>query len=417
LSAAFPFALGTAFALLALWALQRGARVAFVLLVVLTLAASPVAFVLLAVALAGLALARGHAAPRLVLPCATVATAGVVEILLWRVFPDGGRYPFSLEELLAACVFCCLGAALTWRVPQARALRGVFVVYLATCVIAYAVPSDVGENIARLRFVAIPLAVLVLALRDWRPLALSLAVLALALSWNLTPLLASFKRGRDDPASSAAYWRPAIRFLNARLTPSYRIEAVDTASHWPAVYLARAGIPLARGWFRQDDFPLNRLLYGKLGRRAYLAWLRDLAVRYVVLAHAPPDYSARAEAALLSSGRSGLTAVLRTRNLTIYSVPSPHELVTGAGRAEVLALQQDRVRVRVERPGDYRVAVRYSPYWRADGACVSRGHDGMLQLTARSSGVLELAFVVNASSALDALSGQVPRRCRFARRE
>src|SRR6266571_3050964 len=56
LSAAFPFALGAALALLALWGLQRGAGRRFALLALLTLAASPLAFVLLAVLLAGVAI-------------------------------------------------------------------------------------------------------------------------------------------------------------------------------------------------------------------------------------------------------------------------------------------------------------------------------------------------------------------------
>ena len=42
----------------------------------------------------------------------------------------------------------------------------------------------------------------------------------------------------------------------------------------------------------------NALLYGHLGAEAYLAWLRGLGVRYVVLANAPPDYSAEAESRL-----------------------------------------------------------------------------------------------------------------------
>src|SRR6201998_810280 len=57
LSAAFPFALGIAFALLALWALQAGARWRTVALAALTLAASPLAFLLLVVVLTGVALA------------------------------------------------------------------------------------------------------------------------------------------------------------------------------------------------------------------------------------------------------------------------------------------------------------------------------------------------------------------------
>src|SRR5262249_33904109 len=47
LSGAFPFMLGVAFGLLALCALQVGARWQFAVLVVLTVAASPVAFLLL----------------------------------------------------------------------------------------------------------------------------------------------------------------------------------------------------------------------------------------------------------------------------------------------------------------------------------------------------------------------------------
>ena len=66
--------------------------------------------------------------------------------------------------------------------------------------------------------------------------------------------------------------------LTARLA-----EAVDTAGHWGATYLAEAEIPLARGGYRQDDFPQNKVLYDELGRGPYLRWLRGLGVRYVVL--------------------------------------------------------------------------------------------------------------------------------------
>src|SRR5438445_12023688 len=51
LSAAFPFALGIAFALLSLWALQARAHSRFALLAALTLAASPLAVPLLALVL------------------------------------------------------------------------------------------------------------------------------------------------------------------------------------------------------------------------------------------------------------------------------------------------------------------------------------------------------------------------------
>ena len=59
LTSAFPFALGVSFALLALWALQARRQWLFALFVILTLASSPVALVLLGVVLLGLAAACG----------------------------------------------------------------------------------------------------------------------------------------------------------------------------------------------------------------------------------------------------------------------------------------------------------------------------------------------------------------------
>src|SRR5436309_6654177 len=98
LSAAFPFALGFAITLLAIWALQAGARWRFALLATLTLLASPLAFLLLVVVLAGVALARREALQRNWVPVAGVAMAGLLEVALWRIFPGGGRFPFSGSE-------------------------------------------------------------------------------------------------------------------------------------------------------------------------------------------------------------------------------------------------------------------------------------------------------------------------------
>ena len=97
----------------------------------------------------------------------------------------------------------------------------------------------------------------------------------------------------------------AIDYLRRNLGPDYRVEAVDTPTHSAAVYLAGADIPMARGWYRQDDFPQNEVLYDKLGAKGYLHWLRALGVRFVVLAHGTTDYSSRREAKLVRSGRAG----------------------------------------------------------------------------------------------------------------
>jgi hypothetical protein len=306
-------------------------------------------------------------------------------------------------------VFCLLGLALTWRVESARVLRFVFAGYLVACVVSYLVPSALGENIARLRYAAIPLAVLVFSLRHWRPRLVGVAALALAVSWNVSPLASSFANGGADATARPSTWPPAIAFLRSHLQPDYRVEAVDTATHSAAEYLATADIPLARGWFRQDDFPENAVLYSKLGPRAYLHWLRGLGVRYVVLAHAPPDYSARAEAQLIRSGRAGLRRVFRSRDLTIYAVPRPRPIVTGPGAPSLRALTQSRIAVAVHRGGGYRIAVRWTPYWHASDGCLGRGGDGMLRLRTRRAELVKIVFLVDASRAFEQLAGESPR--------
>ena len=410
LSGAFPFALGIALALLALWALQAGRRGRFALLTVLTLAASPVAFVLLAVVLAGIALARMPRLGEVALPLATVVLLTGVELLVLRLFPAGGRFPFSLAEFAAACIFCSLGILLTWRVRAAGELRWIYVVYLAACTTAYLVPSTLGENIARLRYVAIPMAILTLSLRRWRPLPVALGAMALAVSWNVTPLASSFAKTSADPAANHAYWQPAVQFLRAHLSPSYRVEAVDTVGHWPAAYLPAAGIPIVRGWFRQDDFPRNDLLYGKLDRERYVAWLRSLGVRYVVLPDAPLDYSAKAEGALIVGGGSSLRVAFRSEHTTIFAVPSPRRIVTGPGSPRVLYFGQNRITLALSRPGRYRVATNWSPYWTTAAGCLTKGRDGTVIVTVAEAGLARLDFDVNARGALAALEGG-SRRC------
>ena len=412
LSGAFPFALGTALGLLALWSLQSGWRARFAALTLLCFLASPLAFVLLVVVLAAIAFARAPARDDLVLPVVTVAAIGALELALFRLFPGGGHFPFSLAEVSAACVFCTFGIVLTWRVPAARVLRWIYLLYLPACLAAFLIPSSIGENIARLRFAAIPLAVLTLSLRRWRPYPLAAVAFALALAWNLTPLAASYAKGASDPAAEAAYWQPAIAFLHDHLDPSYRVEAVDTTGHWPAAYLPEAGIPITRGWFRQEDFPRNGVLYGEtLGARSYVHWLRRMGVRYVVLPDAPLDYSARAEGRLLASGASGLEPVFRSAHTTIFAVPAPRAIVTGPGAARVHSFGQSHLTFVVGRPGRYRVATSWSPYWHVSRGCLERGPDGMTMLSTRTAGTVTMSFEVEAGTLFATLAGRPVKSC------
>jgi hypothetical protein len=218
-------------------------------------------------------------------------------------------------------------------------------------------------------------------------------------------------KAEEDAAAHAAYWRPAIAYLHEHLTPSYRVEAVDTVGHWPALYLARAEIPLARGWFRQDDFPQNEVLYDKLGPEAYVSWLRRLGVRYVVLTDAPVDYSARGEAALLRSGRTPLRPVFKSLHLTVYAVPHATSILTGPPGARVVSLTESRIVVAARQAGTYRLAVRFSRYWRPSAGCLSRTADGMIGLTIPRPTSVSLKFAPNAKSALAALAGRSVHAC------
>jgi len=412
LSAAFPFALAAAFALLSLWALQSGRRGRFAVLALLCLAASPLAFVLLGVLLGGVALSRGSLRD-VRLPLVIMVGGGVAELVIYRLFADPGQFPFGVWQFAAAVVFCSIGVAVTWNVASARPLHGLFWVYGAACLIVFAVPSTVGSNIERIRFAALPIALLAVSLRRWRPLRLVVPAIVLAAVWNLTPIVSSYARATADPSGRQAYWQPAIGYLHSHLSPSYRVEAVDTADHWAAAYLPDAGIPIVRGWYRQADFPLNELLYDhSLHRDAYQAWLRSLGVRYVVLPDATPDYSSRQEALLIRTGRSGLVPVFRSKHVSVYELPNARSVVVGPGLASVQWLWPARVVFAVDKPGNYRVALRWSPYWRTRQGCVSQERDGMVRLTVKRPGYVDLSMSPNITRGLAALAGiSSKRRC------
>src|SRR5262249_17388900 len=269
--------------------------------------------------------------------------------------------------------------------------------------------SGLGHNIGRLRELALPLALLVVALRRWRPLPLALAAVVLAGAWNILPLADNWAQAAADQSANPTVWKAPVGYLRKNLSAGYRVEAVDTSQHWPALYLARADIPLVRGWFRQDDRPVAGLLYRhRYTPSQYVAWLRHLGVQYVVLTNAPPDYSSRREARLVRSGEVGLRKVFASRAVSIYAVPRPRAIVTGPGRPEVLAFRESRLRVRVSRGGTYRVAVRWSPYWHASTGCLMRAPGGMLSLRTQTAATVRIAFDVDARTLFDAFADPAP---------
>jgi hypothetical protein len=131
----------------------------------------------------------------------------------------------------------------------------------------------------------------------------------------------------------------------------------------------------------------------------------------VLLTRARPDYSARAEAALVAGPRSSLSPVFRTSDLTVYAVPSPAPIVTGPAPARLLELAESRIVARVSAAGSYRVAIRFSRYWQPSTGCLERATDGMIRLVVRRPGVVRLKFSPTPRRALAALAGRPARSC------
>jgi hypothetical protein len=411
LTAAFPFLLGATVGLLALIALDARRWRTFAALSALAAASSPLAFLLLGVVVLGFAAADRWSGATLVRGVSILSGIAALLIAVTKVFASKSSDPFATSSFLVALAFSLGLAALTWRVESARPLRFGALFNAAACSGAFVLSTNIGEGVTRLRYLALPIAVLALSLRRWRPLGVSVLVLLLVGYWNVTPLVSSFATGVTDPSSQASYWRPATAYLKAHLDPSYRVEVVDTAHHSAAAYLPDAGIPLVRGWFRQDDFPQNQLLYGELTPARYVRWLHQLGVGYVVLPDVAPDYSAEREAALLRGGRAGLEVVYRTAHLQVLRVPSPQPIVSGPGHPRLTALGREGMTVWLGAAGSYRIAVRYSPYWRSTSGCLRSTHDGMLGLVTTGPGVVRIAFRVSVPTMLRVIAAEEQPAC------
>jgi hypothetical protein len=402
ISGAFPFLAGTAAGAVALALAQRRLRIRFGAATLVSLGFSPLAFGLVAVVLASFVLGQRNplaVARRNKAAVVALVVAGLACLGLQRAFPSGNWYPYHLSDLLIIAGFSATGLFITSSSPRARGLRMVFVAYLLLNLATFVVPGPVGSNTTRLFTIAgVPmlwLAANVSRRRSWLTLA---PLFCLALALQLGPAVRTAYSAWSDPATTSTFWRPAVGFLTAHRSIRFRTEVVATEGHWEAFYLAKHGIALARGWFRQDDFPQNRVLYQpSLTAGQYQHWLRSVGVRYVMLPNAPLDYSSTTEARLLRSGRSGLRLVRRMPGWTVYELARPTPILTAdaAGTpARVLTLTDNRIRLWLPAAGSYELRVRYSPYWSTDlaGVCLSSTPSGMTDITTAAPGTLSIEF-------------------------
>jgi hypothetical protein len=385
----YPWAPAAAAALGAVCALQRGRLVLFAVAAALALGFNPLAFVFLGLCIAAAFLERRRITARTFVVFLTLGALAAAEAATLAFFPYRGVHPFLRWNLAGVLVVVALCVLLARRGGRLGTIGWVFVLWASACLVAYAVRSPIGDNLVRLRYLALPLALIAARRVAYRPRILaSLAVVSSGLL-VVVPDAATLVVKHDATESHAAFWSPAVRFLHGHPRAGFRVEVVQTAGRWEAYWLPRAGIPIARGWYRQLDMAQNPLLYRRsLSSAQYVLWLRSLAIDYVLLPPAQLDTAgARSEAQLLRSGRSGLVPVSMPGGWQAFAVPDPTPLITGPGAARVTVFGHSSLTGSVASSGLYTLRIRYMPYWRIRGpVCVSPGPGGMTDLRASARG-------------------------------
>jgi hypothetical protein len=383
------FALGVAFAALAVLALVRERPWLAGLLTAVCAATSPVAGLLLALAGATHVLVS-----RRVLAGLTLALpALLVALPLEAMFPEGGWEPFAASSVTATLA---VTLAFLYALPrQERLLRIGGLVYLGVTVLSIA-PTPMGSNIARYA-VLLAGSLLLCALgrdgwhRTTRPLAATAVAVAGIVTWTVWGPVRESTGVIGDPSTSAAYYVPLTRFLATHGGSLARVEVPFTHSHWEAALLAPK-LSLARGWERQLDTKYDPIFFKTpLASSAYGAWLRDRAVSYVALPDVRLDGSSDEEAALIRKGMPYLREVFSSAHWRVFKVLDPAPLASAP--AVPSALAHDSFTLRFTRPGRSLVRLHYTRYWTVvDGrGCVAPARGGWTAVSAAGAGVVRVA--------------------------
>jgi hypothetical protein len=347
-------------------------------------------------ALAFLALAL--AGPMRAWPAALTIAALAPIALLSVAFPEGGAQPFVASAFYPALAGVLLiGAVIP---PEQRVLRIGTGLYALALIGAYVLPSAVGGNVDRLgALVGGPVAACVLAGEPgWRR-GLLVVLAPLLLYWQANAPVADFAAASSDPAVHSSYYTPLLDELRT-LGVGYgarpaRIEVVPTVDHWEARWVAPHAM-IARGWERQLDQHRDGLFYNDpqaLDAERYRRWLQVSAISYVALPDAPLDYSAKAEARLLRTGRLGyLREVWRGRHWRLFAVVGAVPLVSPPAALRSVGI--DELTLYAPRPGAYTVRVHFTPYWAlaGGGGCVSRSPADWTLVQAKRAGDLHLVI-------------------------
>jgi hypothetical protein len=374
-----PFALGVAFGLGALLALQRRHVWLAVVLAILCPLGSPVAGLFLAMAGLAYAIAVRHDRVRRSHGLAIAAAAFLPPLFLSWAFPEGGWAPFPTSAYVPIPLFAL--ACLIVLPRRESALRWGAFLYGAGSTLALALETPMGGNAVRLgALFGGPVLLCALWGRPWTKRLWAAPILVVGFAslafWQWSPAVRDVKKYLEDPAAKSSYFEPLREFL-FRLPDQRRIEIPFTRSHWEGAEIALEQ-PLARGWLRQLDTRLNPIFYkGELNAITYASWLSDNAVRYVALASAKPDQSSYGERALIEKGLPYLRLRWKSDDWRVYEVllPTPLLVPQGEARMSLEQFQSDELLIDVKHPGAAIVKVRWTPYWFASHACVEPAGD------------------------------------------
>lgn len=378
-SGRLTFALGVFIALLAVFLAQRGLRVASVATAAAVSLASPVASLFLACAGVSHWLAVGRSPDSrddrgLVLALAAFLPAVAIALL----FPAGGTEPYVWSSFIPALVLTL--AAMVLVPAEERLVRVGLAVYAVALIATFLIDTPMGGNVNRMGVLLIGPLVLCAGWPVLRRPAL-VVLIPFLLAWQLVPVVRDLHTVAGEDAVAASFYEPVERAIAPRLdSDPGRVEVLPIKSHWESARVA-PGLPLARGWERQTDRRLNGVIYDEaMTANDYRRWLDELSVHFVAVPAADLDYSAGREADLIASGPDYLREILQTPDWTIYRVTDPEPMVEPPAR--LTGFGTDTFSVRSPRPGTFRVAIRWSPWWRVESGsgCVTEGPDEFIRV-------------------------------------
>ena len=314
--------------------------------------------------------------------------------MIRRMFPAAAPSPSRSRSSSRRRVFCVLGIGLTWRVASARLLRWTYIVYFAACTAAFAFASPIGENIARLRFRRG-------ADRDPDAHAPPLAPAARLRDRARTCPLVESDAARRQLRPQRRRSHRARRVLEAddllppgpRAGPRIASRRSTREVTGPRTFSPARGSRSCAAGSRQEDFPQNRVLYGKLGPGR----LRELAAQ----AQRPLRRAHDCDAGLqLHAPKHGCSRVAARGSRVVHRTRDDNRLrafrhlarsITPAGT--LLELGYTSIRIAAPVAGTYRLDVTYAPYWHTPGGLPrAPAPDGMTELTVRHPGIAHATF-------------------------